>query len=389
MTVKPTSRGRTLFGRPHAYHPRLAATPQPITSTPRTPTAWSGKSACVLSIGTFDGVHLGHQALVQHAAAIAARSGAASGTRPRVVVLAFDPNPLEVLAPGQAPARLTTWAQRERHLLAAGADEVVKLEPTRELLAMPAAAFVEHLVRDYHPTAIVEGADFRFGAKRAGDINTLRELGKAHGFTVDVVDQVEVPLTDHTIAPARSTMLRWLIEHGRVGDAACLLGRPYAMAGTVVSGDRRGRTIGFPTANLDSPCLAPADGVYAGRAKLPDGRTLAAAISVGTKPTFGTHARAVEAYLMDDSAGAIASGRTGEWAKIEGLPEYAWELELEFLAFVRDQAKFESLDALLAQMSRDCTRCREIATSATQPSRTAACTNTLLRPEPVSQKDTE
>lgn len=335
-----------------------------MSIAPRTPSSRNTGSATVLSIGTFDGVHLGHQALVERAAAIAARSGAASGTRPRVVVLAFDPNPLEVLAPGQAPARLTTWSHRERHLLTAGADEVVKLAPTRELLAMPAAEFVEHLVRDYRPTAIVEGADFRFGARRAGDVAMLRELGKSHGFDVDVVEQVEVPLIDHTIAPARSTMLRWLIEHGRVGDAACLLGRPYAMAGTVVSGDRRGRTIGFPTANLSSPCLAPADGVYAGRATLPDGRTLAAAISVGTKPTFGTHARAVEAYLMDDTWEVEARGRSGEWQTIEGLPEYAWELDLEFLAFVRDQVRFESLDALLAQMDRDCQRCLEAARAA-------------------------
>lgn len=322
------------------------------------------ESSSVLTIGTFDGVHLGHQSLVARAAAIGAKSGTPAGPRPRIIVLAFDPNPIENLAPGKAPARLTTWAQRERHLLAAGADEVVKLEPTRELLAMPAAAFVEHLVRDYRPTAIVEGADFRFGAKRAGDVTLLRELGKAHGFEVHVVDQVEVPLTDHTVAPARSTMLRWLIEHGRVGDAACLLGRPYAMAGTVVRGDRRGRTIGFPTANLNSPCLAPADGVYAGRATLPDGRILAAAISVGTKPTFGTHARAVEAYLMDDSAGSHTSGRRREWGTIDGLPEYSWELELEFLTFVRDQARFESLDALLAQMDRDCRRCVGAASAA-------------------------
>jgi len=343
----------------------------------------------VLTIGTFDGVHLGHQALVERAAAIAANVPASPGTRPSVIVLAFDPNPIEVLAPGNAPARLTTWAQRERHLLTAGADEVVKLEPTRELLAMPAAMFVERLAREYRPAAIVEGADFRFGAKRAGDVALMRDLGKSRGFEVDVVDQVEVPLTDHTIAPARSTVLRWLIERGRVGDAACLLGRPYAMAGTVVSGDRRGRTIGFPTANLDSPCLAPADGVYAGRATLPDGRVLAAAISVGTKPTFGTHARAIEAYLMDDAAGAVAGGRTGEWGRIEGLPEYAWELELEFLAFVRDQAKFESLDALLAQMTRDCLRCREIARAAKQVTCTHTHVNKAARPEPVLQKDTE
>lgn len=316
----------------------------------------------MVTIGTFDGVHAGHGALVRQAVRVAESAGLARAARPRVVVMAFDPNPLEILKPGLAPARLTTWPQRERLLRSAGADEVVRLEPTAALLGLSARAFIERLVREYRPVSIVEGPDFRFGAKRAGDIAALRTFGGEFGYEVEVVEQVEVPLTDHTIVPARSTVLRWLIGQGRVGDAACLLGRPYAMAGMVVRGDRRGRTIGYPTANLDSPCLPPADGVYAGRARLPDGRTVAAAISVGTKPTFGIHGRAVEAYLMENAAGT--GGRPGEWSTIDGLPEYQWPMELEFLAFVRDQVKFESLEMLLAQMARDCAKCREIAGAA-------------------------
>lgn len=309
----------------------------------------------MVTIGTFDGVHLGHQALVRQAVGVASASSEARAARPRVIAMAFDPNPLDALKPGAAPARLTTWAQRERLLRGAGADEVVKLEPTPALLGLSAEEFVERLVREYRPVAIVEGVDFRFGARRRGDVALLRELGRKFGYEVEVVDQVEVPLTDHTLAPARSTVLRWLIGEGRVGDAACLLGRPYAMAGRVVRGDRRGRTIGYPTANLESPCLAPADGVYAGRARLPDGRVLAAAISVGTKPTFGEHARAVEAFLMESPARAV--GGAGAWRTIEGLPEYEWPMELEFLRFVRDQVKFDSMEPLLSQMARDCAAC--------------------------------
>ncbi len=316
--------------------------------------------AAVLTIGTFDGVHVGHRALLERARKLAAPAGGRASAR--VVALAFDPNPLEVLSPAGAPARLTTWAQRDRLLRGAGADEVVRLDPTPALLALSPEGFVDQLESQYRPVAVVEGADFRFGAKRAGDVALLRSLGAARGFSVDVVGQVECALNDHTIAPARSSVIRWLIANGRVSDAARLLGRPYAMAGTVRRGDQRGRTIGYPTVNVESPCLAPADGVYAGRARLPDGRTLAAAISVGTKPTFGPHARAVEAFVMEARVGE--NGRTPAKADLSALPDYGWEMELEFLAFVRDQVRFDTLDELLGQMGRDCAACLSIAETA-------------------------
>ncbi len=314
----------------------------------------------VLTIGTFDGVHLGHRALVERAASIASGTSLSASDgreRPQVVALVFDPSPLEVLLPERAPPRLTTFAQRERLLRNAGADIVRRLEPTRELLGMSPAEFVSNLVAEYRPIAIVEGADFRFGSKRTGDVTLLRSLGGSHGFSVEAVEQVEALLSDGPPTPVRSTAIRSCIADGRFADAARLLGRPYSIAGTVVRGDRRGRTIGFPTANLDSPCLAPADGVYAGRARLTDGRLLCAAISVGTKPTFGPHGRAVEAYLMDDTR----TGPRGEaWTTIDGLPEYGWEMELEFLTLVREQLKFDSVGALVEQMGRDCAECAEI-----------------------------
>jgi riboflavin kinase/FMN adenylyltransferase len=309
----------------------------------------SNQGPTVLTIGTFDGVHIGHQALVRRARAIAdGRPGA------RVVALVFDPNPLAVLRPEAAPQPLSSFEQRSTWLRDAGADEVVRLEPTHELLSESPEAFIDRLVSKLGPIAFVEGDDFRFGKARAGTNAVLAELGKPRGFFVEVVPPVTVPLSDHQIAPARSTMVRWLLSAGRARDAAIILGRPYELNGTVVQGDRRGRTIGFPTANVQVSTMIPADGVYAAAAMLPDGRELPAALSIGTKPTFGGADRAVEAFLLDPVR------RGGRWSPIDGLPEYGWTLRLRLLAWVREQVQFHSLDALLEQMERDCDRCEEI-----------------------------
>ncbi|MCC6661658.1 MAG: adenylyltransferase/cytidyltransferase family protein [Phycisphaerales bacterium] len=297
--------------------------------------------AAVLTIGNFDGVHLGHQALLARAREIAGRHG-------RVVALAFDPHPLTVLRPGAAPARLSTWAQRDRWLRDGGADEVVRLVPDAATLTLPPGPFVQRLVAEHAPAAIVEGADFRFGRDRAGDIRTLTSLGATHGFAVAMVEPITAALADQSVVTVSSSLVRWLVENGRARDAAALLGRPYQLAGVVVRGDRRGRAIGFPTANLESACLAPADGVYAGRAELPDGRTVPAAISVGTKPTFGPHGRTVEAFLL----GVDADGS----GAIRGLPEYGWPVRLELIGWVREQVSFGSVPALVGQMTRDCAR---------------------------------
>lgn len=300
----------------------------------------------VLTIGNFDGVHAGHAALLTRARAIAASTGDA----PRVVALAFFPHPMAVLAPGRAPATLTTFETRKRLLLAAGADEVVRLDPEHGLLERTAEEFVDDLVRDYAPVAIVEGPDFHFGKGRRGTIDTLRALGERHGFAVEVVHPVAVRLTDSREVPASSTLARWLVAHGRVADAAALLTRPYFITGEVVRGARRGRELGVPTANIRTPCLPPGEGVYAGRATLPDGSTFPAAVSVGTNPTFGEHALSVEAHVLD-------------WG---GFPdedrEYGWPIELTFDAWLRDQLRFESVDALIDQMRRDIDRARAIAT---------------------------
>jgi riboflavin kinase/FMN adenylyltransferase len=300
----------------------------------------------VVTIGSFDGVHLAHAALVRRAREIAAQT---PGTR--TVALAFDPHPSTLLSPERTPPRLTTFEQRADLLGRAGADEVVRLEPTPEFLAQSPEAFIARLVHELHPLAIVECPDFRFGKGRAGNTSALEHLGRHHNFQVETVETLEVALTDCTVVRVSSTMIRWLLENGRVRDAAILLGRDYEIEGAVVRGDRRGRTIGFPTANINSPCMVPADGVYAGIATLPDARRFPAAISVGSKPTFGPNERAVEAFLID----ADQSGTS-----IRGLPEYDWTIRVTFSHWLRDQARFESIPALIEQMHRDCARALDL-----------------------------
>ncbi len=302
--------------------------------------------ATAVTIGNFDGVHAGHAALVRRARELV-------GDRGRVVALAFDPHPAGVLRPGGGPARLTTYARRAELLGALGVDEVVRLDPTRALLGMGADEFVARVVRDWAPDVIVEGRDFCFGRGRSGDVGTLRTLGGVHGFVVEVVDPVRVALTDQSVVVASSSVARWLLEYGRVRDIAVVLGRSYELAGEVVRGDRLGRTIGFPTANIDCETTPPCDGVYAAVATLPDGRRVDAALSVGTRETFDGTDRRVEAFVM-------GVGEADEDGALAGMAEYGWRLRLELVGWVRDQARFASVDALVEQMGRDCARAGEM-----------------------------
>ena len=271
-----------------------------------------------------------------------------------MAVLSFDPHPLTSLCPEQTPPRLTRWEEREKLILAAGADRAVRLEPTPAFLALTAEEFIEKVVREQAVTGWVEGPDFRFGAGRRGDLDLLGQHADRLGFELSVVDPVETTLHDQTIVRVSSTLTRWLLIHGRVADASVMLGRDYSVRGRVTQGHRRGRTIGFPTANMDlgthAPLL-PADGVYAGSAKLPDGRCFPAAISIGTNPTFEGAARTVEPHLLD-------APQDGEC--IQGLPEYGWELELCFSHWIRETLKFSGLEPLVSQLHRDRDRAAEL-----------------------------
>ena len=307
----------------------------------------------IVSIGTFDGVHRGHAALLARARTLAAAHGA------RVVAMAFDPHPLTALSPAAAPARLTTWADRERLLRGLGADEVIRLRPEPATLGLSAEEFIRLVVADVRPAVLVEGPDFHFGRGRTGNVAWLAGFLPALGVGLEVLEPLTVALDDLLLAPASSTLTRWLLARGRVADAARVLGRWHTLAGTVVRGDRRGRGLGFPTANLATEVMLPGDGVYAARAVLEDGRAFAAAVHVGPRPTFGATARTVEAHVIVDGARADGAGTGSTWSPLPGLPEYGWGLRLELLAYVRDQAVFPGLEALRGQLSRDVRRAAE------------------------------
>lgn len=253
---------------------------------------------------------------------------------------------MRLLRPEAAPQTVQTPSERRETLLSAGASEVRVLQVDRALLDQEASAFIRSLHTELGFQAIVEGPDFRFGKGRKGDLALLWSEGEKSGFRVEVVDPVDVRLADGSTAAASSSLVRWLLSQGRVDDTARVLGRPYGFSGQVVRGDQRGREIGWPTANVEfGERHIPMDGVYAGLATLPDGTRARAAISVGTKPTFGDAERTVEAFLMDRQM---------------PLDRYGWTLRLEFSNWIREQARFDSLEPLLAQMRRDVVRTREL-----------------------------
>ncbi len=284
-----------------------------------------------LLIGNFDGVHLGHRALVD-----AARAAAGSGGR--VVAMVFDPHPRSVLQSDFEPARLSSRWQRDRWLREAGCDDVRFLEPTPEFLSQSPEAFIDFVVESVRPRWIVEGADFRFGRNRAGDLDMLRSLGAGCGFEVLEVDEVRVPLSGEDV-PVHSGVVRDLLREGHVTHAAYLLQRAYAIEGMVVSGDRRGRELGMPTANVDhGEFVLPADGIYAGTACDPSGRMHRAAISVGTKPTFEETPRVCEVHLLD----------------YEGpVDDYGWPITVRFEHWLRAQVAYDGVEPLLEQLQRD------------------------------------
>ena len=301
--------------------------------------------ATAVTVGNFDGVHLGHRALLARARGRVGESG-------RVVVLAFEPHPLAALRPAHAPATVASFETRQALLCDAGADEVHRLDPA-EVLGLPAERFVDQVVQAYRPAVWVEGADFRFGKERTGDNALLALLGRKLGFDAVVVDDVCVALTDQTVVRASSSRVRWLLRHGRVRDAAYVLGRAHEVRGRVVRGDGRGRTIGFPTANLQTDDLLPAAGVYACFAKLPGGLVCPAAVNSGLRPTFENARPQTEAHLLlDDDEAVPAPGTAG------------WPLRLRFVARVRDELRFASIDELKAQIARDVRRTRVLLSHA-------------------------
>ena len=284
-----------------------------------------------ISIGNFDAVHLGHTALVQAARDAVGREG-------RVEIWSFDPPPVSILDPTLCLHRLTTFQQRTELLLDAGADKVRKIIPTKELLGQSPEEFVNYVVAESTPNWIVEGEGFRFGKNRVGTAATLRVIGEELGFSLIEIGPVMVPLCTGTEVRASSSLVRSLVREGQVEDAAIMLGREVQVSGIVTKGDQRGRLMGIPTANL-SQCttMLPKDGIYAGSAMV-DGETYVAAISVGTKPTFGENDRVLEAHLISFDG---------------DLEHYDWPLTVTISRWMRAQVTFDSTEALRLQIETD------------------------------------
>jgi riboflavin kinase/FMN adenylyltransferase len=291
----------------------------------------------VLTIGNFDGVHRGHQAILA-----AGRRRADAVTAP-LVAMTFDPHPLAILTPEHVPPALTPLDEKLHLLELHRADIAVVVRSSRAFLQLTADDFIQQIVLDrFRPAAMVEGASFGFGRKRQGDVYMLQAAGRQHGFEVEIVEPVRVALGGKPDAVISSSLVRQLLGSGAVSEAAACLGHPYALTGTVVHGAGRGRSLGFPTANVaPTSQMIPAEGVYAGRARL-DRQETPAAISIGHNPTFGGQSVIVEAHLLDYR---------------EEL--YDHPIRIEFLEWLRPQHRFESPEALIEQIARDVARTRE------------------------------
>ena len=300
--------------------------------------------ASVVTIGEFDGVHRGHQYIVARAAELGREQGLP------VVAITFDPHPDEVVRPGSHPPLLCSARRRAELLAGLGVDAVCVLPFTLEFSRLDPDEFVRAVLVDkLHAAAVVVGEDFRFGHKARGDVPLLDKLGEKYDYTVEGRPLL---VSDH--ATISSTAIRRLLEAGDVAEAAKALGRPHRVEGVVVRGHQRGRQLGFPTANVESPphTAIPADGIYAGwLATLDESgqetNRWPAAISIGTNPTFDGQTRTVEAYALD---------RTD-------LDLYGLHAAIDFAMRLRGTQRFDSVEALVEQMHEDVDQARELCAS--------------------------
>lgn len=288
----------------------------------------------IVALGNFDGFHLGHQAVVGRAIARARAEGRAA------LVATFDPHPVRFFRPDAPPFRLTTLDQRARLFAAAGADAMVVFRFDAALAGLDAEAFItERLVGLLGAAGVVTGQDFTFGRNKSGDAAVLRTRGAVHGLVAETVAPVSLDGQ-----PVSSSRIRAALQAGDCATATRLLTRPFAIEGAVVHGDKLGRTIGYPTANLSlDRYLRPRYGIYAVRGRLADGRVLDGAASLGIRPTFDPPKELLEPYFFD-FAGDL----------------YGQTIEVALHAFLRDEARFDGVDALVRQMDADCAAARDI-----------------------------
>ncbi len=295
-------------------------------------------SGVVLTIGNFDGVHLGHRRLVE----AARESGRALGAP--VVAVTFEPHPLAIIAPQRAPACLTTLKEKVALLEMMGVDATIVLHSDRQLLARTAEQFLIDLVERCRPRAIIEGPTFHFGRGREGTVQTLGDYSARLGFAVTVVD--ELHSNGVSDRPAiNSSAIRTALRQGRLADANAMLGRPYRITGVVGGGQHRGITLGFPTANLcEIPHLLPREAVYVALAQLADDTLHLSAVNIGPQPTFAQAEARVEAHLLDYSGG------------LDGQ-----RLGVHLLSRIREQIRFNGADELAEQLGRDVEHARMFA----------------------------
>jgi len=300
---------------------------------------WSDERA-VITIGAYDGVHLGHRAVIDQVRRRAAEVGAKS------VVVTFDRHPASVVRPESAPRLLTSVDQKMELLESTGIDAVVVVPFDTEQAAESPESFVDRvLVQCLKTRIIVVGEDFHFGRHRDGNVDLLRKIGVDADFDVEPVQLVQ--RLDGIDEPVSSTAIRRALAGGDIKRANSMLGRPYEVGGEVFAGDQRGRLLGFPTANVAVPsgmCL-PADGVYAGFYERPDGEVYGCAINLGRRPTFYEHADAslLEAHLLDADVDLY-----GETARVR------------FQHFLRSERKFDGVDALITQLGVDVSSARDL-----------------------------
>jgi riboflavin kinase/FMN adenylyltransferase len=291
----------------------------------------------IVTVGNFDGVHRGHAALMVELHRQAQAIGGPA------VALTFEPHPLQILQPERFMPVLTTVADRASYLSAVGADEVLILQVDRDLLHLRAAEFFDRILhQNLQARGVLEGYNFGFGRDREGTVETLTALSREHGMSATIVP----PLMIDGL-PISSSRVRNCLTRGEVGEAAALLGRPYRVRGIVGTGQRRGRTIGFPTANLEKiETVIPGDGVYAVRAQVGNG-TWPGAANIGPNPTFGEYVRKVEAHLIDFQGDL-----------------YGQPIAVDFLDRIRDTRPFSGPAELVKQLGEDVTVARRIATAA-------------------------
>ncbi|MGD9694609.1 MAG: bifunctional riboflavin kinase/FAD synthetase [Thermoleophilia bacterium] len=295
----------------------------------------------VVAVGTFDGVHMGHQAIIHRAIEIA------NERRVDSMALTFEPQPIAVLRPELKPAVLTAIGLKSQLIERLGVDELLVVPFTRAFSRIRAERFIEMLLSPpVAAEAVVVGENFRFGHGGAGTVEMLAQFGRSRGLTVETPAMV----TSDDGKPISSTRIRRLVATGQVSEVIPLLGRPHSVEGVVVPGDRRGRTMGLPTANLEiaGDSALPSRGVYAGTAVLAAGR-VTAAVNIGVAPTFtASEPRSVlrlEAFLLDYDGGDV----------------YGQAMRIEFLERLRDERRFDSADALVAQIRADIEATREVA----------------------------